>query len=283
MATPKTTTQTAAPARTAATKSPARRTRTPQSAQDAMFETPTPKEEPAADPVARGGISISSVAAGSMLAFGALFPLSALTAGVLAAIGKAPVDFSRGSPTTIGGAAFVLALAAAYFWGGYASGRMGRGAGIVNGLLVPLGTVLFAAGVVGAASAFGGRVSFNLPFSSDRLPIDHNFFSTLGAGLGVLSLIVMIGAGTAGGLVGARWHERLERRAGLEVAPPVREERPARSRGREESRSSRFDADGRAEGRSSRGEGRAARFEGGRANRFETSARSGRGRRRRIA
>ncbi|MBI4729439.1 MAG: hypothetical protein HY775_08055 [Acidobacteria bacterium] len=200
-----------------------------------------------------------AIASGALLAFGALFPLSALTAGVLVSAGKPAIDLSHAVPATGGTAALVFSLLVAYFWGGYTAGRMGRGAGLANGLLVPAGTILFVGGVIGAASAFGGHAAFNLPFSADRLPIDTALLRNLGAGLAVLSALCMLTAGIVGGILGSGWHSKIERVAGL-AAPAVEQRRP--------------------EPRRSYGD----RFEGRRSAReWPDDGRSGRARRSRIA
>src|ERR687891_2296504 len=83
----------------------------------------------------RGGVSLVAVLTGVVVAFGAVFLLSALVGGILAATGvETTVTADEAQEATLGaGIALVAAMFLAYMWGGYTAGRMGRGAGAVNG------------------------------------------------------------------------------------------------------------------------------------------------------
>jgi len=163
----------------------------------------------------RGGVSIGAILTGVVVAFGAMFLLSALVGGVLAATGvDTTEEVAEGTQeATIGaGITLVVAMFLAYLWGGYAAGRMGRGAGAVNGLLVTLLALLAGVVVVTVVTAMGATANLNLPFGDSRLPIEGENLVEFGAGIGVASLVAMFLGGILGGMLGARWHTRLERR-----------------------------------------------------------------------
>ena len=162
----------------------------------------------------RGGVSFVAILTGVLVAFGAIFLLSALVGGILAATGVETTLGDEAQEATLGaGIALVATMFLAYLWGGYTAGRMGRGAGAVNGLLVPLLALIVAAIVVAVVAVLGATANLNLPFGDIRLPIEDGDLVEFGAGVGVASLIAMFLGGILGGIAGARWHTRLERHA----------------------------------------------------------------------
>jgi hypothetical protein len=183
---------------------------------------------------ARGGVSATAILTGVLVAFGAIFLQSALVGGILAATGVETTTLGdEAQEATLGaGIALVAAMFLAYLWGGYTAGRMGRGAGAVNGLLVPLLALIVAAIVLAVVTALGATANLNLPFGDSRLPIENGNLVEFGTGVGIASLIAMFLGGVLGGLAGARWHTRLERRA----VDARREDIAAEERGRAEAR-----------------------------------------------
>lgn len=167
------------------------------------------------DPIVRGGVSFGPVLTGVVVAFGAMFLLSAIVGGVLAGLGVTDeVTAGETVDATVGaGIALVVAQLLAYLWGGYTAGRMSRGAGLANGLLVPLIAILMALAVGAVATALGATANLNLPFTANRLPLENDFLVDWGVAIGIASLLAMFIGGAVGGLMGARWHTKLERRA----------------------------------------------------------------------
>jgi hypothetical protein len=165
---------------------------------------------------ARGGLSIGGVLTGVVVAFGAMFLLSGIIGGILAAIGVSDTNVTRGEAVEAGiagGIAYVVAMFLAYLWGGYTAGRMARGAGVLNGVLVPIAAIILALVVAGIVAALGASANLNLPFTTARLPIrEGSSLVDWGIGLGVAALVAMFAGGALGGSLGARWHTKLERR-----------------------------------------------------------------------
>lgn len=176
---------------------------------------------------ARGGVSGGAVLTGVVVAFGAMFLLSALVGGILTAIGVSEASVSQGQAVQAGigaGIALVVAQFLSYMWGGYTAGRMSRGAGIANGLLVPLVAILMAVAVGAVVASLGATANLNLPWSTNRLPMENDLVVRWGLGISLAALAAMFIGGALGGSLGARWHSKLERHA-LDDTPEVAERR----------------------------------------------------------
>ena len=175
--------------------------------------------------MARGGVTWGGVLTGVVVAFGAMFLLSAIVGGILVATGVDASDITKDNTVEIGiGAAVVVILAQllSYLWGGYTAGRMGRGAGALNGLLVPIVAIIVAIIVGAIAKALGAdEANLAIPFSTNRLPVENDFLVDYGAGIGIGALAAMLVGGVVGGMLGQRWHTKLERRT-LEDATTTR-------------------------------------------------------------
>jgi hypothetical protein len=190
-----------------------------------MFGKTTTTETIDRAPLARGGISGGPILTGVVVAFGSMFLLSALVGGVLTAIGlEANLLQGDAIEASIGaGIALVVAQLLSYLWGGYTAGRMSRGAGLGNGLLVPLVAIIIAVAVGAVVAAMGATANLNLPFTNNQLPLENDNVVNWGLGIGIASLVAMFLGGAIGGAMGARWHTKLEHT----VADEAREERIA--------------------------------------------------------
>jgi hypothetical protein len=170
---------------------------------------------------ARGGISGGAVLTGVVVAFGAMFLLSAIVGGILTAMGITAEDVTDGGTVEAGigaGAVLVAAQFLSYLWGGYTAGRMARGAGVINGFLVPFIAIVIAVLVGAVVASLGASANLNLPYSTNRLPIDSDLVVDWGLTISIAALAAMLLGGAIGGGLGARWHSKLEREA-LDEAP----------------------------------------------------------------
>jgi len=166
----------------------------------------------------RGGLSLPAIFTGGLVAMGAMVIFMSITAGALAAAGIINKNGTATTPslvraTVLTGVGLVVAQFLAYLWGGYAAGRMARGAGAVNGFLVPLVAILIAAGIGALVGWLGTAVHLNYSFQTTRLPVDRDLKIHLGVAVGIASVIAMFVGGVAGGVRGARWHRKLENSA----------------------------------------------------------------------
>jgi len=164
-----------------------------------------------------GGFSWLSTLVGWLAAAG----LAAILSGILAAAGAvlavSEVGQDVGAATeaeTIGlagGIALLVVLAIAYFFGGYAAGRMARFDGARQGVGVWLWGIL-AAVVVAVLAAVGGSQynvldRLNLP----RLPVDSGTLTQGGIVALVASIVVTLVAAMLGGKAGERFHRKVDR------------------------------------------------------------------------
>ncbi len=171
------------------------------------------------DARARGGVSFGAILTGVVVAFGAMFLLSAIVGGILVSLGLIDTEVTQAETVDAGlgaGIALVVAQLLAYLWGGYTAGRMARGSGLANGLLVPLTAVIVGLVVAGIATALGASANLNLPFTTNQLPLENDTLVDGGLGIGIASLVAMFLGGALGGGLGARWHTKLERHAAEE-------------------------------------------------------------------
>jgi hypothetical protein len=192
---------------------------------DVQPDSPTAHDRPL---IARGGVSVGAILTGVVVAFGAMFVLTALIAGALTALGLGE-DLTPGQQTEVGvatGIGLVVAQFLSYVWGGYAAGRMSRGAGAANGALVAVVAVAIGIAVGAIAAGIGATEDLRTPFNSSQLPADGEILQW-GAGLAAAALAAMFLGAIAGGSMGSRWHTKLERAALTERTEPAgRTERP---------------------------------------------------------
>lgn len=141
-----------------------------------------------------------------------MFLLAAVVGGMFAAMNTDGLDLADATyELGIGvGIAFVLAQFHSYLWGGYTAGRMGRGAGLANGLFVPTVAILVGLAIGGFAAWLGDPARLNLPFTTGRFPVERDFLVNLGTWVGAAALAAMFVGGAVGGVLGARWHDKLE-------------------------------------------------------------------------
>ncbi|HEX2058106.1 MAG TPA: TIGR04086 family membrane protein [Actinomycetota bacterium] len=163
---------------------------------------------------ARGGVSAGAVLTGVVVAFGAMFVLTAAISGILVGLGVTD-ELRPGEATDVGiatGIGLVVAQFLSYTWGGYTAGRMSRGAGPANGALVALLGIVVGVAVGAIAAGIGATEDLRTPFNSAQLPADGEVLRW-GAGLAAAALVAMFLGAVVGGSLGSRWHTKLERRA----------------------------------------------------------------------
>lgn len=162
-----------------------------------------------------GRVSLLSVLAGVMTAYGTFVLVLAVTAGVLRLLGV-DTHYSASDWKQIGtGAGLVAAvvLFVSYLFGGYVAGRMARRAGVTNGLLVFLLGLVLALGAAALANAAtdSGEIMRNL--RSLGIPTTGSDWVDAGLVIGIASLAAMVVGALLGGALGERWHGKLLSRA----------------------------------------------------------------------
>ena len=166
-----------------------------------------------------GGVNLGAACFGWLVAVG----MTALLTGVLAVIATA-LDYSgnvtqsdvqraAGSVTLVIALVLLAVLLVAYYAGGYVAGRMSRFDGARQGV-----AVWFVGLLVTVAAAVLGWVAgdqYNLLDRVDvpRIPIPTDDVTLGGIVTGILVLLGTLFAAMAGGIVGRRYHDRVDRAA----------------------------------------------------------------------
>ena len=157
-----------------------------------------------------GGINWGSAFFGWLVTVG----MAAILIGLLSAAGAAFGLSDVNEAETIGvagGILLVLVLAAAYYCGGYVSGRMSRFDGARQGIAVwALGLAVTLA-LAAAGALFGAEYNVFGQLNLPRIPVDEGSL-TAGAAVALVGvLVVTLGAAMGGGTMGERFHHRVER------------------------------------------------------------------------
>lgn len=165
-----------------------------------------------------GGFNFGAAFFGWLVAVG----MGALLVSLLSAIGSAvaitvpelsPENLQNEAATVgvVSGALLLLALAVAYYAGGYVAGRMSRFDGGRQGFGVWLIAivVMFLLAIAGAVlgSQYNLLEQINLP----RIPIDEGDLTTGGLVTILAGLIITLLAAILGGKAGKRYHTKVDR------------------------------------------------------------------------
>lgn len=168
---------------------------------------------------ARGGVSFWSILTGVVVAFGAFLLLSSIIGGALSVLGISQGGIPSGAEAVeagIGaGIGLVIAQFLSYLWGGYTAGRMARGKGLTNGILVPLLAIVLLLVLGAIATAVATNISgVNTQDAQgvQELGLPLGELAEIGTAIGIGMLIAMFLGGAVGGKLGERWHSKLEER-----------------------------------------------------------------------
>ena len=173
-----------------------------------------------------GKLSLISVLAGVLVAYGAFAVLAALAAAAAAALGL-NTDLSANNWAELGvgsaiAAAVVLLLA--YLFGGYVAGRMARRAGLLHGLAVFILALVIVALVAAIAATQTDTSAIRGNLRSLGIPTTGAEWSDVGTLAGIGSLAAMLVGALLGGMLGERWHTKLIRRAASPDYGPDRDQ-----------------------------------------------------------
>ena len=161
-------------------------------------------------------VSLGSVLAGVLVAYGAFAVIAAIAGGVLTAFGVDVHSLSSNDWRQYGvasGAVAALSLFLSYLFGGYVAGRMARRAGALNGALVFLLSLLLVAGVAAAIGTQAGSDAVMSNLRSMGVPTSGSEYAALGTFAGLAAIVAMLLGSVLGGVQGERWHGKLLTRA----------------------------------------------------------------------
>jgi hypothetical protein len=157
-----------------------------------------------------GGINWGSAFFGWLVTVG----MAAILIGLLGAAGAAFGLSDVNDTETIGvagGILLVLVLAGAYYCGGYVSGRMSRFDGARQGIAVWVLGLAVTLVLALAGTLFGAEYNVFEQLNLPRVPVDEGSL-TAGAAVALVGVVVVtLGAAIGGGVVGERFHRRVDR------------------------------------------------------------------------
>jgi hypothetical protein len=162
-----------------------------------------------------GKVSLASVLAGTLVAYGAFAVLLAIAAAVAKGVGF-DTDLSDNEWRRLGaggGAVVAVVLFCAYFFGGYVAGRMSRRAGALNGFLVFVLGIVLAVGVAGLVNLFTDTADIRRELRSIGIPTSADEWRDIGTVAGIGSMVAIFLGSWLGGVAGERWHGKLLTRA----------------------------------------------------------------------
>lgn len=161
-------------------------------------------------------ISLVSVLAGVLVAYGAFAIIAGITGAVLNGLGVDTEALSDNDWRQLGiggGIAVGLSLFLSYLFGGYVAGRMARRGGAMNGLLVFVVGLLLAAGVGAAIGTQADSSALTDNLRSIGVPTSGDEYTAIGTIAGLAALAAMLIGSLLGGIAGERWHGKLLTRA----------------------------------------------------------------------
>lgn len=207
--------ETAGTATTAAPRTTADRER-PRFRRDRVADAETARRVRARQHEEFGGINWGSAFFGWLVAVGMAAILLGLLSAAGAAFGLGDVSDAEAESNAetigiVGGILLILVLGAAYYCGGYVSGRMSRFDGGRQGLAVwVLGLVVTIALAV-AAALFGAEYNVLEQLNLPRIPVEEGSL-TAGAAIALAAVVlVSLIAAMGGGKAGERFHHRVDR------------------------------------------------------------------------
>lgn len=183
--------------------------------QDSLVETGRDRTAMVAD-AGLPRVSLLSILAGTLVAYGAFAILLAIVGSIASAVGST-IDFGGNwrALGVVGGIVTALSLLLSYLFGGYVAGRMARRAGLLHGLGVLLLGVLIIAAVAGLVSLLADDAADRLSGNLRNLgvPTTATEWRDIGTVAGIGSLVAMLLGSVLGGILGERWHSKLMQRA----------------------------------------------------------------------
>ena len=177
------------------------------------------KEVVAAQRARYGGISWGSAFFGWLCANGMAVMLIALLSALGVAFGltsglqdaTAAAEQATSGVGLSAAIAILVALFLAYLAGGYVAGRMARFDGAKQGIAVWVIGLLVVLLLALAGLVFGSQYNVLAQLNLPRIPIDEGTATTAGIIALVSILVVTLVAAVLGGLLGARYHRKVDR------------------------------------------------------------------------
>jgi hypothetical protein len=207
--------ETAGPATTAAPRTTADRER-PRFGRERVTDAETARRVRARQHEEFGGINWGSAFFGWLVAVGMAAILLGLLSAAGAAFGLGDVSDAEAESNAetigiVGGILLILVLGAAYYCGGYVSGRMSRFDGGRQGLAVWVIGLVVTIALAVAGALFGAEYNVLEQLNLPRIPVEEGSL-TAGAAIALAAVVlVSLLAATGGGKAGERYHRKVDR------------------------------------------------------------------------
>jgi hypothetical protein len=171
-------------------------------------------------------ISLGSLLAGVLVAYGGFAILAGIAGGILEATdADADITARWGDLGVAAGLVVAGLLFLAYLYGGYVAGRMARRAGVLHGVGVFVLGLLIVAVVAVVVRQVAGTEAVVDRLRDMGLPTTGDEWSDVGSVGGLASLLAALAGAVIGGILGERWHAKLLSRA---IDPEIGAEADAR-------------------------------------------------------
>jgi amino acid transporter len=164
-----------------------------------------------------GGANFGAAFAGWLVAIALTVLLSSIAGAVATAVGDAN-DLTQSEAQRHAGAiglgaaiAIVVIMMLAYYFGGYVAGRMSRFDGARQGVTVWLIGLVITLVAVGLGLVFGDQYNVMDRVDLPRIPIPNDTATWGGVITGLALLVLTFLAAVAGGKIGHRYHDRVDR------------------------------------------------------------------------
>lgn len=162
-----------------------------------------------------GSVSIPSVLAGVVCAYGTFAVVAAVAGAVTDALGIT-TDFRTDDWTSNAAGAAVLTavvLFVAYLFGGYVAGRMARRSALLHGLAVFVTSLVLGALAGGLVTGLADNADVEQNLRSIGIPTTTDQVTEVAVAGAIVSLAAILLGSLAGSWLGERWHTKLARRA----------------------------------------------------------------------
>jgi hypothetical protein len=168
-----------------------------------------------------GGMNLGACFFGWLVAIAVTVLLTGIVGAIVAAISsttsitQSEAERQAGTIGVAAGITLIVVLMIAYYAGGYVAGRMSRFDGTKQGIGVWVIGLLVTIIAIGIGAIFGSQYNIFDRVQLPRIPVSTDQLSTGGIITAVAVLVLTLLAAMAGGAIGHRYHNRVDRLAGI--------------------------------------------------------------------
>jgi MFS family permease len=168
-----------------------------------------------------GGMNLGACFFGWLVAIAVTVLLTGIVGAIVAAVSsttsvtQSEAERQAGSIGLAAAITLVVVLMLAYYAGGYVAGRMSRFDGTKQGIGVWVIGLIVTIIAIGLGAIFGTQYNVLDRVQMPRIPVSTDQLSTGGIVTAVAVLVLTLLAAMVGGAVGHRYHDKVDRVAGI--------------------------------------------------------------------